>query len=216
MSKPTVKNRLADAFANLGLGDSRKKLDALNKPHRVLSGKERRVGVGKSTIVEKTIDKNTIPETTIDDISIAKKTMVAPTIAKSPSPAPRPQSSGKAAGPAKPKTTIVEKTTVKSTRPKPSSFWTGDSIWELVDQAFPSLKPNSIVLYMYLLRESYGQDRGETDFISLNTLSKRSGINRKSVPAAMASLRSCGRVMPIETSGKLGSRYSVFGLGSGE
>ena len=32
MSQTTGRDRLAEAFANLGLGDSRKKLDALKKP----------------------------------------------------------------------------------------------------------------------------------------------------------------------------------------
>ncbi len=245
MSKPTVKNRLADAFANLGLGDSRKKLDALYKPRRPSPvPKKKKDSIVKSTIVKptmvnKAIVKKTIPKITIVKSTIVKKTMadkaivkpaivnktivdksmVKPTMVKksipSPAPLPKAQAPVKIARPAAaPKPAIVNKTIVESPMVKPSFFWNVDCMWDLVDNLFPYLSPNVIVLFMYLLRESCGRHRGETGFISMNTLSRRSGITRKSVPAAMQNLISRGQVAIIETSGKLGNRYRVHGVTS--
>ncbi|MBL8024776.1 MAG: hypothetical protein JNL74_00100 [Fibrobacteres bacterium] len=246
MSQSTGKNRLAEAFANLGLGDSRKKLDALKKPvvpfpaPKKAPSEDKKKTVVKKTMVEKTIVKPTIVKKaivkpaseksvtgkkkeavgTIAKKTIVKSTTVKPTIVKnSPSPIPAPPSPPVpvATKAEKPENTIAEKTIVKSAivekgHTKPSSFWGTSELWELVDDVFPTLSPNEITLFLVLLRESYGRDSKETGFISMNELSKRTGLYRKSIPPAMETLEKKGLARPIENSPKQGSRYSVFGL----
>lgn len=282
MSQSTGKNRLAEAFANLGLGDSRKKLDALKKPvvpspaPKKATSEDKKKTVVKKTMVEKTIVKPTIvkkaivkpaPEKSVSTKkkeavrTIAKKTIVKSTTVKPArlsTPAPAKQAATKAEKPAatiinktivektivkpaivknnsspipalppppvpvatkaeKPENTIAEKTIVKSAivekgHAKPSSFWGMSELWELVDDVFPMLSPNEITLFLVLLRESYGRDSKETGFISMNELSKRTGLYRKSIPPAMETLEKKGLARPIENSPKQGSRYSVFGL----
>jgi hypothetical protein len=120
-----AKNRLATAFANIGLDKTRKQLDAI-KTRTLLpvSGENEKATkkptVGDKTIVKKTTVKPTIVEKTTDKPTIAKtnivkKTKVAEQTKKNkttaketvpPSPPPLTEQSGK---------TIVKKTKVKPT-----------------------------------------------------------------------------------------------------
>jgi biotin operon repressor len=280
MSAAPVRNRLAEAFANLNLGSSRKQLDALKTgkrpsplPNRGTSENKAKTVV-KKTMVEKTIVKPTIvkkaivkpaPEkstptkkkeaigtvakktivksttvkpthpaapapakqtvtkaeksaATIVNKTIVERTIVKPATVKiTPSPVPAPPPAPVETKAEKPENTMAEKTIVKSAivekgHTKPSGFWGTSELWELVDDVFPTLSPNEITLFLVLLRESYGRDSKETGFISMNELSKRTGLYRKSIPPAMETLEKKGLARPIENSPKQGSRYSVFGL----
>lgn len=181
--------------------------------------------VVKPTIVEKTIVKPTIAETTIVKKTKAKAAE-EPTREPTPSPTPHKEKENSTIA----KKTIVEKTSVKPTIAEPAivkttivpdtktpsrtpmAFWGPEDLWDLVDQVFPHHSPNEITVYMTLLRESYGRNNSETGFISLNELSKRTGINRKSLPVTMELLQKSGLASTIETSAKQGNKYRIRGL----
>jgi len=241
MSPITGKSRLAEAFKNLGLEDSRKQLDALKKttsPSPATSkdkGKStgNKMPVAKMTIAKKPIVNSTIAESTIAKKAgtvktktpaknvakktIAEKTMAKPTIVNKTTETPR---SSPATPPPLPnsqqrkktETTIADTAIVKKTTGKPSTFWGLRELWELIDTALPHLYPNEITLYMPLLREAYGRDNTETGFISMNELCKRTGLYSKSIPVALAALDRKGYVRPIEEDSKRGKRYRVHGL----
>lgn len=236
-----AKNRLATAFANIGLDKTRKQLDAIKTRPQQPDTKKReekdpkKPTIAKKTIVEKTIVNPTTVKTTMD-----KKTMVKTAIAKStivekttdkeqgnnstPPKKPLPSPTLPQAEQTKTivKTTIVpevkkekqqDNNTARTEAPTKaqSTTWNQDALWDLIDKEFGNHSPNEITAFMTLLRESLGRNSTETGFISLNELSKRTGINRKSLPVAMEALQKAGLATMIETSAKQGNKYRIRG-----